>query len=110
VGESLDDLNSQVKQLGLWLDNLEAAWKRNDGSSISVLGGKVIAMYSQREATLRRFAQYLRETAQTSARLFPDPEQARTFQEGRTVQASTVDSFCETLHVLQEGLVRHLSK
>jgi NAD(P)-dependent dehydrogenase (short-subunit alcohol dehydrogenase family) len=110
VGEGLDDLNLQIKQLGLWLDNLEAAWKRKDGSSVSVLGGKVIAMYAQREATLRRFAQYLRETAQTSASLFPDPNQAQTFREERTAQASIVDSFCETLHSLQEGLVKYLSK
>ena len=110
VGESLDDLSAQVKQLGLWLNNLEASWKRKDGSSVSVMGGKVIAMYAQREATLRKYAQYLRETAQSGSALYPDPKQAQAFREGRTNQASIVDSFCENLHGLQEGLVRYLSK
>ena len=41
VGESLDDLGAQVKQLGLWLNNLEASWKRKDGSSVSVMGGRL---------------------------------------------------------------------
>jgi hypothetical protein len=110
VGESLDDLGTQVKQLGLWLNNLEASWRRKDGSSVSVLGGKVIAMYAQREATLRKYAQYLRETAQSGAALYPDPKQAQAFREGRIDQAAIVDSFCVTLHGLQEGLVKYLSK
>ena len=110
VGESLDELGAQVKQLGLWLNNLEASWRRKDGSSVSVLGGKVIAMYAQREATLRKYAQYLRETAQSGAALYPDPKQAQDFRAGRIDQAATVDSFCVSLHGLQEGLVKYLSK
>lgn len=110
VGDEAENLRSQIDQIHLWSVNLGAAWKRKDESSISVQGGKIIATYAQREGSLRKLAQFVRESADSAGRYYKEQVDIKAFHDRSMSQAASIDALCDELGKLQEIMLKYLSK